>query len=185
MNNIKDYIFVVQDVVPLELCDEILNEYRDSDCWEDATTGAGLSLQERNCQTIGISFENTINTNKKVRQNIDQKLFECANKAITEYRSVFSTCNVEVDSGYDLLRYDVGCFYKQHVDSFKEHPRAVSCSFALNDEYEGGGFAFFNRELTYTLKKGACIMFPSNFMYPHEITPVTSGARYSVVTWFV
>ncbi len=26
--------------------------------------------------------------------------------------------------------------------------------------------------------------FPSNFMYPHGIRPVTQGVRYSIVTWF-
>ena len=35
------------------------------------------------------------------------------------------------------------------------------------------------------LKKGDAIMFPSNFMYPHEIMPVTQGTRYSIITWFI
>ena len=83
------------------------------------------------------------------------------------------------------LGFDACIDYKQHTDSFKDRPRAVSCSFILNDEYEGGEFAFFNREAVYKLKKGSCIMFPSNFMYPHEIMPVTHGTRYSIVTWFV
>jgi predicted 2-oxoglutarate/Fe(II)-dependent dioxygenase YbiX len=92
---------------------------------------------------------------------------------------------IEQDSGYELLRYKEGQFYIQHTDSFKDCPRAVSCSFALNDDYEGGEFAFFDRELVYNLKKGSCIMFPSNFMYPHEIMPTTSGTRYSIITWFI
>jgi len=61
----------------------------------------------------------------------------------------------------------------------------VSCSFALNDDFGGGEFAFFDRELIYNLKKGSVIMFPSNFMYPHEIMPVIKGTRYSIITWFV
>jgi predicted 2-oxoglutarate/Fe(II)-dependent dioxygenase YbiX len=27
-------------------------------------------------------------------------------------------------------------------------------------------------------------LFPSNYLYPHRITPVTQGTRYSIVTWF-
>ena len=27
-------------------------------------------------------------------------------------------------------------------------------------------------------------VFPSNFLYPHEIKPVTKGTRYSVIVWF-
>jgi hypothetical protein len=28
-------------------------------------------------------------------------------------------------------------------------------------------------------------MFPSNFLYPHSVLPVTEGTRYSIVTWFI
>ena len=112
-------------------------------------------------------------------------LFSIAGQAIKEYVRNFNHAEIEQDSGYELLRYKESGFYTQHKDSFKDRPRAVSCSFALNDDYEGGEFAFFDRELVYNLKKGSCIMFPSNFMYPHEIMPVTSGTRYSIVTWFV
>ena len=32
-------------------------------------------------------------------------------------------------------------------------------------------------------KKGDLLIFPSNFLYPHRIAPVTKGARYSYVSW--
>jgi predicted 2-oxoglutarate/Fe(II)-dependent dioxygenase YbiX len=185
MKELKDYIFVVPNVVPLELCDAILVEYTNSNDWVNAVVKNGENLNVRNCQTIGTSFSSIIEKNKETRQKIDQELFTCAAKAIQEYNKQFTHCNIEQDSGYDLLKYEVGNFYNTHTDSFKDRPRAVSCSFMLNDDYEGGEFAFFDRELVYNLKKGSCIMFPSNFMYPHEIMPVTSGTRYSIVTWFI
>lgn len=64
------------------------------------------------------------------------------------------------------------------------HPRTISCSFALNDDYEGGEFAFFDRRIATKIKKGAAIIFPSNFMFPHEIIKVKKGTRYSIITWF-
>jgi len=185
MKELKDYIAVVPNVVSLELCDAVLSEYKNSNDWKNAAVKNGENLNIRNCQTIGVSFSGIIEKNKEVRQKIDQELFTCAAKAIQEYNKQFARCNIEQDSGYDLLKYEVGGFYTTHIDSFKDRPRAVSCSFVLNDDYEGGEFAFFNRELIYKLKKGSCIMFPSNFMYPHEIMPVTSGTRYSIITWFV
>lgn len=185
MNQIKNYILVAPDIVPFELCDAVLAEYKDCNDWINAAVENGENLNIRNCQTIGVSFSDIIEKNKNVRQKLDQELFNCAAKAIKEYKKQFVNCTIEQDSGYDLLKYETGEFYIQHTDSFKARPRAVSCSFALNDDYEGGEFAFFDRELTYKLKKGSCIMFPSNFMYPHEVMPVTSGTRYSIVTWFV
>ena len=185
MKELKNYIVVVPDVIPSELCDVVLNEFSNCDDWIAAVTAAGKTDAERQCFTIGISFSSIIEKNKETRQKIDQELFICAAKAIQEYNKQISFCKIQEDSGYELLRYKEGQFYTQHTDSFKNRPRAVSCSFALNDDYEGGEFAFFDRELVYNLKKGSCIMFPSNFMYPHEIMPVTSGTRYSIVTWFV
>jgi predicted 2-oxoglutarate/Fe(II)-dependent dioxygenase YbiX len=33
------------------------------------------------------------------------------------------------------------------------------------------------------LDKGSIVFFPSNFMYPHMIEPITKGTRYSIVAW--
>jgi predicted 2-oxoglutarate/Fe(II)-dependent dioxygenase YbiX len=185
MNQLKDYIVVMNNIMPLPVADAVLFEYKNCDDWILAITGSGKSDAERQCSTIGISFDNIIKKNQEARQKIDNMLFSMAGQAIKEYTQHFNLAKIEQDSGYELLRYKENQFYTQHTDSFRERPRAVSCSFMLNDDYEGGEFAFFDRELVYKLKKGSCIMFPSNFMYPHEIMPVTSGTRYSIVTWFV
>ena len=185
MKELKDYIVVMNNIMPPPVADAVLAEYKNCDDWINASIKNGEDLNVRNCQTIGISFSSIIEKNKKTRQKLDQELFTCAAKVIQEYNKQFTHCNIDQDSGYDLLKYETGQFYKQHTDSFKDRPRAVSCSFMLNDDYEGGEFAFFDRELVYKVKKGSCIMFPSNFMYPHEVMPVTNGTRYSIITWFI
>lgn len=184
-NKLEDYIYIVKNALSLNLCDEILDEFKSSDEWQDTYVARGLDKNIRNCQTIGISFSSVIQNNSDVRHRLDNAVFDGASKCIQEYNNKFSHCRIEEDSGYELLRYTEGCFYTEHTDSFKERPRAVSCSFILNDEFEGGEFAFFNKELIYKLEKGDALMFPSNFMYPHEIMPVTKGTRYSIITWFV
>ena len=35
------------------------------------------------------------------------------------------------------------------------------------------------------IKQGSVIVFPSNFMYDHEVKKVTKGNRYSVMTWIM
>jgi hypothetical protein len=184
MKNINDYIVVFEDVITHSLCDAILEEYGECEDWISALTDSGLD-KARQCDNIGISFDLVMQKNPKIRIKLDKYVFASAGLAIKKYNEKFESCKIQEDSGYELLRYKEGQFYTQHTDSFKARPRAVSCSFILNDDYEGGEFAFFDRELKYKLKKGSCIMFPSNFMYPHEIMPVTSGTRYSIITWFV
>lgn len=185
LNQLDSYIVVLENAITPGLCDAVLAEYTTTDEWVGAVTAGGKSDAERRCSTIGISFPNIIEKNPTVRGNIDKYLFTTASAAINEYKARFPLCKIEQDSGYDLLRYEAEQHYKQHVDSFKDMPRAVSCSFALNDDYEGGEWAFFNREKVIKVPKGAAVLFPSNFMYPHEIMPVTKGTRYSIVTWFV
>jgi hypothetical protein len=185
MKNINDYIVVFDEVITHNLCEAILTEYKESKDWIPAITGDYKTDAERQCDTIGISFDSIIQKNPKVRAKLDKYVFASAGFVIKKYNEKFPLALIQEDSGYDLLKYEVGNFYKTHTDSFKARPRAVSCSFILNDDYEGGEFAFFNREVVYKLKKGSCIMFPSNFMYPHEIMPVTSGTRYSIITWFI
>jgi predicted 2-oxoglutarate/Fe(II)-dependent dioxygenase YbiX len=187
MKNIQDYIVVIKNALTSPLCEAILNEYKNSNEWVDAVVGNGASIKKevRNCKTIGISQPLIIEINKKIRQKLDKYIFLSAGECIKKYNNKFQDCKIEEDSGYDILKYTEGSFYTEHVDSFKARPRAVSCSFILNDDFEGGEFAFFNRELKYKLDKGDALLFPSNFMYPHEVLPVTKGTRYSIITWFI
>ena len=184
-SNITDYIVVIKNALTYPLCDAILNEFKNSDEWINSEIASGINKNVRNCQTIGVSYPSIIEKNKKVRLKIDKYLMASASKCIKEYNIKFPYCKIEEDSGYELLRYEEGCFYIEHIDSFKARPRAVSCSFILNDDFEGGEFAFFNKEFKYKLDKGDALLFPSNFMYPHEVLPVTKGTRYSIITWFI
>ena len=188
MKNINDYIVTFDGVITDALCDAILLEFSNEEEWSKTLVGNGVGRVDakiRTAETIVISYPHVIEKNPKVRGKLDKYIFASAGLAIKKYNEKFPLCQIQEDSGYELLRYKEGQFYTEHTDSFKARPRAVSCSFILNDNYEGGEFAFFDRELKYKLKKGSCIMFPSNYMYPHEIMPVTSGTRYSIITWFV
>jgi predicted 2-oxoglutarate/Fe(II)-dependent dioxygenase YbiX len=177
---------VYENILSDDLCDRILNEFCDKNEWNPTLIGSGMVDRNiRNTDTIVLSQPNVIQGNPIVRKALDDELFQCASISIRKYNEMFPLAMIEQDSGYELLRYQEGQFYTQHTDSFKKQPRAVSCSFALNDDYEGGEWAFWNRDKMYKVKKGSAILFPSNFMYPHEIMPVTKGTRYSIVTWFI
>ena len=186
INKLKDFIVVVKKAVPAALCDGILNEYKDCDDWEDALagrSGGNVDKKSRNCQVIYTSQPENLAVNTK-RTQLDDELFKVVSECLKKYVNEFNTCTVSQDTGYDLLKYSTGGFYVQHTDAFLEHPRETSCSLVLNDDFEGGEFAFFDRQLKYKLNKGDALMFPSNFMYPHEVMEVTEGTRYAIITWF-
>ena len=187
MNELKDYILVLEDIIPDKLCNDILNEYENSNEWLDTAVGGkgDINKEIRNCTTIEMSLNEVIEKNKNVRKILDDEVFECAKKSIENYNEKFKQAHISKDSGYQLLKYEKDGFYMQHVDSFTELPRTISCSFILNDNFKGGEFSFFNNTLVYSLKKRSAIMFPSNFLYPHSVLPIIDGTRYSIVTWFI
>ena len=52
----------------------------------------------------------------------------------------------------------------------------------LNDDFEGGEFVMWD-EQTINLNAGSLVVFPSNFLYPHNVQSITRGTRYSFVSW--
>lgn len=184
--SLDEYIFTLDNVVSEELCNRIIEEYHDCIFWSNASVGGGVvNCNIRHCDTINISTVEVLDKNLEIRKKIDDDIFICASKALKEYRALFPEVASEIDTGYGLLRYNKDQFYTQHTDSFLNQQRSVSCSFLLNDDYIGGEFAFFDKEIIIRGPKGSIIMFPSNFMFPHEIMPVISGTRYSIITWYV
>ena len=185
---LEAYIQVFEDILSPDVIDALLNEYLHSDEWREAKVGTDNVVDRsiRGCDVIGMSHPTVIERNNpELRSQLDQAVFRSASSAIIAYNMRFPHCNISNDTGYEILRYETGQFYKEHVDSFTQQPRAVSCSWILNDDYEGGEFSFFNDQIRYKLPKGSCIMFPSTFMYPHQIMPVTQGTRLSIITWFI
>ena len=186
-NKLSNYIKVYDNIFTPEDCAMILDEYRDCEHWAPATVSASSTenLNVRNCDVINVSTPQIINKNMHQRKKIDDIIFKRADMAAQRYITDFPACFLKSDSGYDLLRYKTGGFYRQHTDSFKEQPRTVAMSINLNDDYVGGSMAFFDQEVQIRGGAGSVILFPANFMYPHEIMDVTEGTRYSIVTWFI
>lgn len=184
--DLKDYIVILKNKVPYTLCDEIINEYKNSGEWEEAQIADKVKINKmtRNCDVLSMSAKNVIDLNVVTRSELDRKVFDIVSDCISEYIFKFPYCRIAQDTGYQLLRYKKGSFYTEHTDSFTESFRTVSCSLLLNDNFEGGEFAFFEGTKVYKLSKGDVIMFPSNFMFPHEVKKVNLGTRYSIVTWF-
>ena len=103
------------------------------------------------------------------------------------YKAKFPLLKTEYLNQIDLLKYEVGGKYEKHVDHFFNSYRTLSFILNLNEEYEGGDFVFYDQKgneiKKIKCKTGTVIFFPSNFLYPHCVEPITKGIRYSIVGW--
>ncbi len=184
---IDSYIVVFDNMLSSDFCDDLVAEFEFSDEWNAALVGEGASVERnvRNADVINLSSRAVLQKNQVVRKKIEDTLYSACRSAVGLYQAQFAHCRIVQGMAFELLRYRQGGYYRMHTDSFNRVPRSLSCSFALNDDFEGGALGFFGGEKTLTPDKGAAVLFPSNFLFPHEILPVTQGTRYSVVTWMI
>lgn len=94
--------------------------------------------------------------------------------------------------GFTTIRfnkYETGTLMRPHCDHIhdifdgeRKGIPILTVLGALNDDYEGGDLIMWgNTKIEF--KAGTILVFPSNFMYPHCITKVLAGTRYSFVSW--
>ena len=105
----------------------------------------------------------------------------------TFYKAKFPKMTSLKINQISLLKYSPGGKYEIHTDHFTTSNRVLSIIINLNDGYEGGDLVFTDQKekeiKRLKLGKGSIVFFPSNFMYPHGIQPITKGTRYSIVAW--
>lgn len=88
------------------------------------------------------------------------------------------------DQGYQILKYMNGAEYQQHMDDGVKTPRRASGIFYLNKDFEGGELEFPFLNFTYQPYPGDLLIFPAGVPFSHAAKPVTSGEKYSIVSWW-
>ena len=186
--DLRDSIIQIDNLFNEELSKRIIG-YLNSVKLDNLNTSAGKNLDVRNVKGKFLRTNDLILKYNNPTDHVFSKLIEKEIlKLLPIYRSKFPSLSSNKVTQIDLLKYTVGGKYEIHTDYFLNCGRELTCIINLNEEYEGGELVFFNSYkkeeiLKPKLKKRSVIFFPSNFMYPHKINPLTKGKRYSIVSW--
>tara|TARA_R110002020_G_scaffold51180_1_gene145011 strand:- start:1321 stop:1902 length:582 start_codon:yes stop_codon:yes gene_type:complete len=145
-----------------------------------------------------VSYDNELSvswSNIKQRKEIQDKLHSGLTRYLNELPNVAGAGVHQWFNGwagYSELRfnkYDESTLMKLHCDhihsmfdGIRKGIPVLSILGCLNDDYEGGELIMWEDQ-EIELKSGSLLIFPSNFLYPHEVKPVTKGSRYSYVSW--
>ena len=186
MSTIEDHIYI-ENHIPIELCEELIDE---------------CNKKEWRKHTWHNSSENTLHSEPtkeldvmSCTQEQQNKITPYLIKALEEYQIKYSWPGQKTSppwltkfSPIRFNKYEVGNTMREHYDhihsifdgKMKGVP-IVSIVAQLNEDYEGAEFYCRGKEIK--LKTGDILLFPSNFMYPHEVTETTRGVRYSFVSW--
>lgn len=185
--NIKEYV-KFYDLLSVKECKRITTKLKKNKKWEkhtyyDAVTNSHESFDD----DLFICYDNLEEDRKMVMDKLWYSVNSYVRKDLSFMNSWFNSW-----SGYSPLRwnkYSVGTKMKIHCDHIQtlfdgEHKGVPILTIlgALNENYEGGELIFWENE-RIELKTGQIVIFPSNFMYPHQVNPVTKGARFSFVSW--
>lgn len=183
---LKDYVKIYEDVFDADFCKRMV-ELAEGGDWRTHTfydAIADRSIQHED--ELDVSWSAT-----QEKLVLQQKLWHMIERYILKDHAHMSEWYGSW-SGYSEVRfnrYTVGTqmhIHCDHIHSMFDGTRkgipTLTILGALNNDYEGGELIMWEQERIH-LPAGSVTIFPSNFLYPHRVAPVTKGVRYSYVSW--
>lgn len=184
-------VYVEEDFLMASECAAICEEMSESVKIEAATYNQSENIERidyciRKTQYCTISNKSHITINNRIKQQ----------KTILE-----EFFNTSLDDSFEppkYLHYGEGAFFSPHTDD--QLNRKINITIDLNDKetqvaelgYEGGtlqlyglisGGASSNRGVAAPFSAGCLIAYPVDIV--HEVTPITAGSRFSIVSRFL
>lgn len=124
---------------------------------------------------------------KEEQRFISSELFGALDITLEHYSTElypFAKKNIKSrENTMHLLKYNNAGHLPAHQDQGVS-TRVLSVLLYLNDDYEGGEIEFQHSKIKIKPEAGSILFFPSNFLYVHEVYPVTKGPRYSLPNWY-
>ena len=179
---ISDYVYYYPQVLDSNICNNIVNYFDKNAKWTTST----FSTAYKNTGTSQVAMDEYWIRSKDEQHGNLKIGFE---KAVNDYIGVYDKIKIQAYTQFRINRYGEGGFMNTHIDNIhyshgqqQGYPHLTSLIF-LNDSYDGGEFVLCGEPLEK--KQGSAVVFPSNFMYPHEVKKVIKGTRFSVMTWII
>ena len=184
--NLQDYVKVYKDFIDESLRVKITSQL-DSINWQEHSfylPGSDSYIKYDN--ELAISND-VVDGKEELMQRIWDVLYQYVVTDMSEMSNWFNSWN-----GFSSVRfnkYDPSTKMKLHCDHIhsmfdgeRKGVPILTVLGSLNNDYTGGEFIMWDDEVV-ELPARSIAVFPSNFLYPHEVRPVKSGVRYSYVSW--
>ncbi len=183
--DLKTYVKVYENHLSDEICDQTLAEiekvkFQQHNFYNSQTKTYAAQSGNRE---LDVSWDNV-----STKPIIMQRIWD----GISQYLGDFNFPWFSTWQGYSGVRFNqykedrLMALHCDHIYSLFDGERkgipTISIVGTLNDDYEGGEFVMFQDEVI-KMPKGCLLMFPSNFLYPHRVDPVTKGIRNTYVSW--
>ena len=185
-SKLDDYIIVKKSAIPADICDDIISNIENNDSWSKHSWYNNLEDTIHSEDTQELSVLDITNQmqellNPFMMQSFKEYVDKVKYKNWSELVYQFSTIRFN--------RYEKGQLMREHHDHIyslfdgdKKGIPILSIIINFNEGYDGADLVFWD-DYVLPLGKGDILMFPSLFLYPHKVTEMKSGVRYSGVSW--
>ena len=174
--NIKDYIKVYDNFLSEDLCNKMLEEYKKIS-WKP------VSSDEFDNGAFDTSFDET---------EYDDIVMDQFRMLLHKYLQFLDLSHFQGWTGFTNPKHDrfsKGQALKKHCDHihtlFSDEHEGVpilTIQAVMNTNYKGGDIIFYD-DMKIKVKQGDVLIFPSSFLHPYRIEPVTEGIKYNIVSW--
>lgn len=181
---LTDYIKVFPKFIDADIVGDSLTALKETSNWQPNYfyNPATHSHETRSSNELDMSFD-LLPTHPElmltIRASIQSYLTDINLPWFTSWHGYSRLRYNRYEPGKEMsLHYD--CIHELFDGEVKGVP-TLSIIGALNDDYTGGELILCDQPIHLTA--GDVLIFPSTFLYPHYVKPVTSGIRYSCVSW--
>ena len=184
---LKDLIHVERGAITPDLCDYIIKDIETREWEKHSWYNLNEEVKSEDTKELDVQY-----ITSDLQYSLLSIMNHVASSYVKEYSYKQSYLTQSIMTMYSPIRfnrYSNGQTMKQHHDHIHslfdgENKGIPVLSFILNfnDDYEGADLYFWN-DYKIPLGKGDVVIFPSLFLFPHGVTEIKKGVRYSGVAW--
>ena len=183
---ITDYIHTYPFAISPNLADEVINHYHTNGQWNQSSFATNEGISPRSKERVDMK-EYWINNQDKFYEELKTGF----RGMVDDYIKTHTKIIPQNFTPFRMNHYSKGGFMKNHIDNIHHshgqqygYPHVTALIF-LQTADEGGEIVFCDGEYIPEQTKGSGVVFPSNFMFSHEVKKVIKGDRYSLMTWIL
>lgn len=185
-SNILDFVRVYKNIISEEKSKFIIEESKgftwDTHRWSNYTKIVDSPTPNEDFQRVALIKPDTFKVKLLLNQHINQVLSLYSHET-------GNRCETIGLSPINLNKYDANTRMFSHHDHihsiFDGTAKGIPILTVLgllHSDFKGGEFTICNDHVP-DYQCGDIIVFPSVFLYPHEVKTITAGERYSFVSW--
>lgn len=182
---LSDYIKVYEQAIPAQICTDIIQRF-EADTHRNNVAIQNPPVEGKPPDIVKSCIELNVSLFPEWK-DVQDAMVQFIGFAFSKYNNDTFGTGFPEKLGYEaffLRKYDPqrGDLYASHVDVMNHNMarRFLSVWWCLNDVEEGGGLFFPHINLTIPPKQGRLVIYPSLWMYPHEVQTPVSGPKYTI-----